>query len=314
MKIKRWNAGTSTWVEDAPDVYIANIIASGTPSSSNFLRGDGAWATPTGDVTGPASSVNARIATFNGTTGKVIQDSGTLISGLATSTHTHGNISNAGAISSATQTVAINDQLLIRDVSNSNLISNGPVFGTSATTFLSNNGNWLAPLQSYGFSRLANPVVGATASTAASLVFSFSLVAGTYRFESVGFICKSGATSSRRYEVMFTCDDITGYSNISAFSMHSINSLSNQNLGLGLGNLNTSRIDVVSSATTAVSGTCFTGSTVTTAIASIPYYVVGTLTVTQTRTFRMHIRQSAGSSLDFVAVNANSYMQISKLS
>jgi hypothetical protein len=47
MKIKRWNAATSTWVEDAPDVYIANIVASGSPSSSNFLRGDGVWAIPT---------------------------------------------------------------------------------------------------------------------------------------------------------------------------------------------------------------------------------------------------------------------------
>ena len=37
-----------------------------------------------GNVTGPASSVTGRIATFNGTTGKIIQDGGNLISDLAT--------------------------------------------------------------------------------------------------------------------------------------------------------------------------------------------------------------------------------------
>ena len=38
----------------------------------------------TGDVTGPASSTASRIATFNGITGKIIQDSGSLISDLQT--------------------------------------------------------------------------------------------------------------------------------------------------------------------------------------------------------------------------------------
>lgn len=42
-----------------------------------------------GDVTGPASSVNARIARFNGTTGKVIEDSGKLVTDFANASHTH---------------------------------------------------------------------------------------------------------------------------------------------------------------------------------------------------------------------------------
>jgi hypothetical protein len=39
-----------------------------------------------GDVSGPASSVDDRIATFDGISGKTIQDSGTLVSDLATKT------------------------------------------------------------------------------------------------------------------------------------------------------------------------------------------------------------------------------------
>lgn len=51
-------------------------LGSGTPSGSNFLRGDGTWATPSGsgDVTGPGSSGSGSLVTFSGTTGKVIQD------------------------------------------------------------------------------------------------------------------------------------------------------------------------------------------------------------------------------------------------
>lgn len=44
MITKRWNG--SAFVADYPQVNIAAIIASGTPSSSNFLRGDGTWNPP----------------------------------------------------------------------------------------------------------------------------------------------------------------------------------------------------------------------------------------------------------------------------
>jgi hypothetical protein len=58
--------GTNTTQAASTAFVVAEIAASGSG----------------GDVVGPASSVNNRIATFSGTTGKLIQDSGTLISGL----------------------------------------------------------------------------------------------------------------------------------------------------------------------------------------------------------------------------------------
>jgi hypothetical protein len=45
MIIKRWNG--SAFVEEYAKTGVSNIVASGTPSSSNFLRGDGSWNGPT---------------------------------------------------------------------------------------------------------------------------------------------------------------------------------------------------------------------------------------------------------------------------
>ena len=46
MKIRRYNG--SSWVQEYPEVNVSAIVSSGTPSSSTFLRGDGAWAVPPG--------------------------------------------------------------------------------------------------------------------------------------------------------------------------------------------------------------------------------------------------------------------------
>jgi hypothetical protein len=53
------------------------VPATGTPAGK-YLKDDGNWSALTGggDVTGPSSSTSGNITTFNGATGKVIQDSG----------------------------------------------------------------------------------------------------------------------------------------------------------------------------------------------------------------------------------------------
>jgi hypothetical protein len=73
--------------ETAADVFTKRAlgVAAGT-SVPTLADADARYApiSVNGNVTGPASSVTGRIATFNGTTGKIIQDGGNLISDLAT--------------------------------------------------------------------------------------------------------------------------------------------------------------------------------------------------------------------------------------
>lgn len=68
---------------DVTPSLTAALSATGTPSSSTYLRGDNTWATitaGTGDVVGPASATDNAVARFDTTTGKLIQDSVVTIS------------------------------------------------------------------------------------------------------------------------------------------------------------------------------------------------------------------------------------------
>jgi len=60
MKIKKWDG--SAWVQDYPEVNVSSIVATGTPSSSTFLRGDGVWATPVD--TGVTGTGTANLLTY----------------------------------------------------------------------------------------------------------------------------------------------------------------------------------------------------------------------------------------------------------
>jgi hypothetical protein len=79
------------------------VPATGTPSGK-LLRDDSTWvAAGAGDVTGPSVSVDARISTFDGITGKAIKDSGYVVDDFAvaskgvTNGDSHDHVGGDGA-------------------------------------------------------------------------------------------------------------------------------------------------------------------------------------------------------------------------
>lgn len=88
-----------------PSRFAIEVLEDGVDAAS-FRLAIGASGGTTGDVVGPASSVDDRIATFDGATGKLIQDSGTLVSDLSLASHTHA----LDELDPPTTAVSFNDQ------------------------------------------------------------------------------------------------------------------------------------------------------------------------------------------------------------
>ena len=77
--------------------FSATVLEATTAAEFRTAIGAGSGSA-TGDVVGPASAVDGNIAVFDGTTGKLIDDSGVAFSDIAAASHTHA----ASAITSGT--------------------------------------------------------------------------------------------------------------------------------------------------------------------------------------------------------------------
>jgi len=67
------NVTTNAAATGSVSIGTVDLSATGTAGATTFLRGDNTWSA-TGDVTGPASSVDLSIPVFDGTSGKIIKD------------------------------------------------------------------------------------------------------------------------------------------------------------------------------------------------------------------------------------------------
>ena len=77
------------------------------------------------------------------------------------SSHTHGNIQNNGTLQTNDVAIANGDKLIITDASNDNKVArSSTTFGTSATTFLNNKGEWATPAGTYSLPKATSSTLG----------------------------------------------------------------------------------------------------------------------------------------------------------
>ena len=160
---------------EAGDMVICNSDSTAAATSSNYATIAAKWdfvqGNTDGVVVGPASATSGNVVLFDGATGKLVKDGGTLgtaafknvaSSGNASTTqvvmgndsrltdsrtptdHSHGNITNGGALQTTDITIANGDKLVVTDASNSNKVARSSLAFDATTTnqFLSKYGTF----------------------------------------------------------------------------------------------------------------------------------------------------------------------------
>jgi hypothetical protein len=87
----------------------------------------------------------------------------------ATSDHVHGNITNAGTITSDT-TKASGDKLVLIDADNNKVVRSNIALGTSTSTYLRNDGAWATPTNNYDRNRYTGTITAGAAITAKNII------------------------------------------------------------------------------------------------------------------------------------------------
>ncbi len=179
-----YDNGTSDWINQT--LTEAGISAIGH-SHNTLSTGTGLTGGPYDGTSNITFSLSASLEDLNDVTMAATDDndilqyqSGTAqwenvslaTAGIASSTHTHGDISNSGTISSTAITPSSGDYILLSDSSSSGAIKRGISVGTSTTTFLRNDGSWATPPSgpNYGTNQYLIPI-----STSSSFTYSTHL-------------------------------------------------------------------------------------------------------------------------------------------
>jgi hypothetical protein len=138
-----YNASTNKAATVSTVTNAINALDGGTIGTGGTTKTITSLSQSNGNVSATFEDIAFPVTSVNGETGTVSLEAADV--GAAASSHSHGSISNSGAITSDT-TVASGDKIVITDSSNSSKLKrSGIAFGTATTTFLRNDGSWETP-------------------------------------------------------------------------------------------------------------------------------------------------------------------------
>jgi hypothetical protein len=281
------------------------------------------------EASGDVKMTNAEINTIklkDVSTTRFLNITATNTSGADRSIILNGNNINQNityTLPNSTGTLVLNPMTAFGDIIYGGTVSNTIATPTRlaagpANSVLTSNGTGTAPswkTLTYT-SRLANDLPTGT-NTNSVEAFSFAnLPIGTYQFQLIGQMTKLVTDStSRTYQVIFSCDSTTGYSNIYAQALFSPNTSYARDGGTAVGtNMNHTRIDVVTANNSAdTPGSFFQGTTNTTGTTNMPFMVNGLITLASPRNFRVHFRQTLAGNVNTVTMLAGSFMNLIKV-
>ena len=145
-------ANTSSGVLEAGDWFVIESIAgagtSGTPYVITASVVNNSFELATTLIDGIVRLSDA--TTYASLTGNHAITEGVLKTvidnaSFAASSHTHGDITNDGKISSTAITPGSGDYIIVSDTSGAEVLKRGIAIGTSTTTYLRNDGTWVTP-------------------------------------------------------------------------------------------------------------------------------------------------------------------------
>jgi hypothetical protein len=175
-------------------------------------------------VTGPASATSGNFAIFDGATGKIVRDAGFSSGVFATSSHVHGNITNAGAIGSTANLPII--------TTTAGALTTGS-FGSTVNTFCQGNDSRLSDTRNTTNSITVN---NGGAGDSSSFTFNGS-AARTISYNSVGAPSTIGTNASGTWNISVTGNAGTVTSGIYTYGSYAdpswITSLAKSKVGLG---------------------------------------------------------------------------------
>ena len=155
------------------------IVKSGIAIGSDttkYLRNDGSWEVPP-DTTYTAATASPEMdgTAAVGSSAKYAREDHVhpTDTGRAASDHTHGDITNAGAITASAVTAASGDALVLVDSSASGkIVKSGIAIGSDTTKYLRNDGSWAVPPDTTYTAATADPVMDGTAAVGSSAKYA----------------------------------------------------------------------------------------------------------------------------------------------